>query len=302
MKALEPGTYVVAVSGGVDSVVLLDKLVKQLDVQAEGRPRVRLVVAHFDHGIRTDSEMDRQLVQGLARQHGLPFVYEQAELGPGASEMLARDARYNFLHRVREAANARAIITAHHQDDVLETAVLNMLRGTNRKGLTSLQSHPTLHRPLLDETKAALVAYAKDQGLTWREDYTNQDVRYSRNYLRQNIMPKLRPADREKLIGHLSDLAAANKEIDSILDLIIHIQPSRHTLNRHIFNSLPYDVSVEVLAHWLRSHDIRDFDRTTLQRLVRLCKTLESGKIADVNADYRLRFGKDVLALVARDR
>ena len=147
----EPGKYVVAVSGGVDSVALLHLLLEANDERRTMndedspssvlRPPFRFVVAHFDHGIRKDSAEDRKLVQAMAQKiRGLPFVYDEGRLGPRASEATARLARYTFLRRVLQASGARAIVTAHHQDDLLETAIINLLRGTGRKGLTALGS------------------------------------------------------------------------------------------------------------------------------------------------------------------
>src|SRR5262249_18822874 len=153
---------VVAVSGGVDSMTLLDVLAKQ--------PDLRLVVAHFDHGIRADSEQDRQLVQAAAERYGLPFVFDMGHLGPATSEAKARRARYDFLRRVQRSSGARAVVTAHHQDDVLETAMLNLLRGTGRRGLTSLNSRPGLERPLLDTPKWKIKDHALSARLNWRED------------------------------------------------------------------------------------------------------------------------------------
>ena len=180
--SLESGTYIVAVSGGVDSIVLLDILKNQTDLN--------LIVAHFDHGVRTDSELDRQFVEKLSKKINLPFVYESAQLGSAASEEAARSARYAFLERARQAYQARAIVTAHHQDDVLETAIINLLRGTNRRGLSSLTSRPQLARPLLHVSKRDLKAYAQEQGLVWREDSTNSDDSYLRNYVRLHLVPQ----------------------------------------------------------------------------------------------------------------
>src|SRR4051794_19867846 len=118
----KPGSYVVAVSGGVDSMALLHYL--------QTRPGIKLTVAHFDHGIRDDSPEDRKLAQEVAKSYKLPFVYHEGRLGGEASEATARAARYDFLNKVRRSSQAQAIITAHHQDDLLETAILNMLRGT----------------------------------------------------------------------------------------------------------------------------------------------------------------------------
>lgn len=184
MKAVlaSPGSYVVAVSGGVDSMALLHLLRKN--------PGLDLVVAHFDHGIRDNSSEDRKFVQTFAKANGLKFVYEEGNLGAGASEARARDARYKFLHKTVEDTGSAAIVTAHHQDDVLETAIINLLRGSGRKGLTSLGNRPGIERPLLSVPKRDLVAYAKDQGLRWREDSTNQDLDYLRNYVRHRLLPR----------------------------------------------------------------------------------------------------------------
>src|SRR5260221_102633 len=124
---VNPGKYIVAVSGGVDSMALLDMLVVL--------PGLELVVAHFERGIRADSDQDRQLVAATAARYGLPFVFMRGNLGAGVSEAAARTARYAFLGRVRGAHNAGAIITAHHQDDVIETALINLVRGTGSRGL-----------------------------------------------------------------------------------------------------------------------------------------------------------------------
>src|ERR1700712_59168 len=104
IQPLNPGTYILAVSGGVDSMVLLHVLAQQ--------PGLQLVVAHLDHGIRTDSAQDRQLVQKTARRLDVPFVYHEAKLGSDASEAAARQARYQFLRTAQQAAGARAIVTA----------------------------------------------------------------------------------------------------------------------------------------------------------------------------------------------
>ena len=113
-----PGSYVVAVSGGVDSVALLHNLAQS--------DKLRLYVAHFDHGIRQDSAEDARFVSQLARQYGLEYFSERAELGQNSSEALARTKRYKFLYSVMAQPQANAVITVHHQDDVLETAILNM--------------------------------------------------------------------------------------------------------------------------------------------------------------------------------
>lgn len=294
-----PGTYVVAVSGGVDSMALLDMLVKQ-SRQASGRSR--LVVAHFDHGIRTDSAQDRKLVQDVSKYYGLPFVYHEGHLGPGASEARARKARYDFLHRVRQAGNARAIITAHHQDDLLETAILQLLRGGGRRGWSALKSHPTLARPLLGVPKQSLQKYARDNQLVWHEDSTNEDTRYLRNFVRHRLLTKLTPAQKQQLLTHIQNMRGFNQQIDDILHTQLHLQPARGTLDRHWFISLPHRVATEVMAAWLRARGVKQLDKKMIERLTVAAKTYQAGQLADVNAKWRMKVNQDNLALVARDR
>lgn len=286
---LAAGRYVVAVSGGVDSVVLLDLLKRQ--------PGMSLTVAHFDHGIRPDSAADRVFVQALADTFELPFVYDTAQLGPGASEALARTARYQFLERVRLSSQARAIVTAHHQDDLLETAVLNLLRGTGRKGLTSLQDRSDLRRPLLGYAKTQLLAYAQAQGLEWHEDETNHDQAYRRNYVRHSLLPRLSDAGRQRWLEVLAAQLTINDELDGLLTNYLHLQSTARRLDRAAFTQLPHDVAKEVLASWLRANGLSNFDRKTLERVVVSAKVGRVGSSVDLNGGSRLLIGVTDLAL-----
>lgn len=291
---LPPGKYVVAVSGGIDSVVLLDMLTKQ--------PGVKLTVAHFDHGIRPDSHKDLEHVRRLAKSYGLPFVYDHGRLGLGASEAKARHARYEFLHKVRQANGARAIITAHHQDDVLETIILNLLRGTGRRGLHSLKSTDIVKRPLLKVPKSALKAYAMDQGLLWREDSTNADETYLRNYIRKRILPRFGETEREQLLQLAAQAAELNLEIEQQLVNYLHLQPAGTEIDRASFIRLPHSVAREVMALWLRAHTSVELSRQLVERLVAAGKTGRSGTKADIDAGHWLQISRETLALTSRER
>jgi len=292
---IEPGRYVVAVSGGVDSMVLLD-ILKDL-------PDLQLVVAHFDHGIRKESALDRRFVQQTAAEYDLQFVYDEGRLGLNAGEAAARQARYDFLHKVRLAANAEAIITAHHQDDMLETAIINMLRGTGRRGMTSLADTDDVRRPLLHLSKQQIKAYAEEKGLSWCEDSTNQDIKYLRNYVRHKILPRFSPADRQRFLEHIETLRSLNQDIDHALINHLHIHPAKDVLDRHWFIMLPHAVARDTMASWLRLRGAgNDVSKKLLEKLVVAAKTFQPGKQTDVDNKYVLKVSKAHLALVARDR
>lgn len=169
--------YVVAVSGGVDSVVLLDMLVKANDHD--------IIVAHFDHGIRKESASDARFVALLARMYGCEYVTTREELGASASEELARTKRYTFLRSVASQHGA-TIVTAHHRDDVVETIAINLVRGTGWRGLAVL-GDPKIARPLTIYNKQDLYMYALTHGLEWVEDETNATGSYLRNRIRKKL-------------------------------------------------------------------------------------------------------------------
>jgi tRNA(Ile)-lysidine synthase len=290
----KPGRYVVAVSGGVDSVALLDIL--------RQKPGLELVVAHFDHGIRPDSAKDRKLVERLASSYGLPFIYKEGNLGSEASEAVAREARYRFLKKVVNENSAEAIITAHHQDDLLETVILNMLRGTGRKGLTSLASNTEVLRPLLRTTKVDLIKYAEDNGLLWREDPTNSDISYLRNYVRHNILSKFNETDKTRLLEVVMGMETTNQELDKILNEMLESQVHNGTVERKWFNQLPHSLAKEFIASWLRKEGLRDFDSATIERLVVGGKTAAAGKTIEAVKGYKLAVNKGNLALKGPER
>src|SRR6266498_879340 len=179
---IAPGKYVLAVSGGVDSMVIFDMLRR--------KPDVELVAAHVDHGIREDSYKDEHLVRSVMMSHNVTYETINVLLGSKASEEMARKARYDFLRHICDKYNIHTIITAHHQDDLLETVLINMLRGTGWRGLGSLRSTPAILRPLLHVPKADILQYARAHSIKWREDITNNDQRYLRNYIRHNLLPR----------------------------------------------------------------------------------------------------------------
>lgn len=290
---IEPGKYVVAVSGGVDSMVLLHLLAAKADIE--------LVVAHFDHGIRPDSHEDEQLVSRTAQQLGLRYISEEGHLQLGVSEDIARDARYAFLHRELRQEKAQAIIMAHHQDDVLETMVINMVRGTNRKGLSSLVSGDVIIRPLLNVPKAEILAYAKTHKITWHEDSTNADMRYLRNYIRKTVMPRLAEDQRRELLTINETMQAKNQAIDTLIAEILRSIISDKGLNRSAFIMLPHAIAREVMAAWLRSEYVRDVSSQQIERLVVAAKIGRLHATYDVDKLKIMNIGRKFLIITPRD-
>jgi tRNA(Ile)-lysidine synthetase-like protein len=279
------GKYVLAVSGGIDSMVLLDLLA--------GRPELELVVAHFDHGIRQNSAADATFVAAAVKQYGLPFELGIGQLGSPASEASARARRYEFLEEVRNKHAAKAIITAHHQDDLIETAIINLVRGTGAQGIYAMLDNDKVVRPLIDYPKVIIESYAKEQNLTWREDETNQDSRYLRNRVRGATSSKLDQASRQRIINLIHDLRTTHQQTKRLIaELADQILVDKTTVSRQAFIKLPPEVSNAFMHDWLTSLDVRDLDRPTVERLSLAIKTGGANTTQDIKKGYKLGLTK----------
>ena len=238
---------VLAVSGGVDSVVMLDAIARQ---NVEFDMGLELLVAHFDHGIRADSEADARFVQALAAQYQLDFELGIGQLDAGASEATARKARWEFLNNVRKKHDAICIMTAHHADDVIETQIINLLRGTGRRGLSVLRNTDSIVRPLIKNTKQEIYDYALKHGLEFVEDSSNIDTKYLRNRVRHLYLPKIGNQLIE-LKSYIQPVDENNNEIDRLVEQFSdeHIRTDKSELHiaRQFIAQLPASVAKEML-------------------------------------------------------
>ena len=273
--------WIVAVSGGVDSMVLLDLLQRHADR--------RLIVAHVDHGIRSDSRHDAEFVRDVAKQRHLRFETTRLNLAGKTDEATARRARYEWLESMRQKYHATAIVTAHHQDDVLETVILNLRRGTGWRGLASLRSGGTLLRPLLTVSKAEIVAYAIRHKLEWREDGTNYDPRYARNAVRHAVIPRLNAEQRAAFVRLYLQQCRVRDELEAELAQVRASALDQDGLARYHLIMLDHAAALELLQH----HIGERLERPHAERLLVFARSarpgaqypLPGGRVARVTTD-----------------
>lgn len=186
---VEQSKVLLAVSGGVDSMVLADLF---------ARAGFDFAVAHVNYGLRgEDSQKDEELVKGWCSAHNIQLhvrhVSEMEYDVQASLQMVARKIRYAFFEQLQQAHGYEAVATAHNQNDNLETVLLNLTKGTGIRGLTGIAPNKEgMIRPLLFATKEELYAYASERNLTWREDKSNKKNDYQRNLIRNEVIPLLK--------------------------------------------------------------------------------------------------------------
>ncbi|MDT8286397.1 MAG: tRNA lysidine(34) synthetase TilS [Elusimicrobiales bacterium] len=211
-------SIMLAVSGGPDSVVMLDYFARQ----ARGR-RLKLHVCHINHGLRgAESDADEKFVRRLAGSYGLPCgvfsakVRALAKKTGSGTEHAARTERYRLLLRYARSRGCRLVATAHHADDNAETVLINLLRGTRAKGLAGIPPSRPLGggvrviRPLMALGRREIEVYLRANAMKSRKDSTNDDQKYTRNWIRATLLPlleKKQPRIREHLIEIAEDLS-----------------------------------------------------------------------------------------------
>lgn len=188
-NALLPAKRVVlAVSGGIDSMVLLDAASRTPQANRE------IVVATFDHGTGAVAAAACELVERVAATHGLECVVGRAASGGRRSEAAWREARWTFLRTLAAARSAR-IATAHTADDQVETILMRVLRDAGPRGLAALEAPGEVLRPLLPLRRREIAMYAKARRLEWVDDPSNESRAFLRNRIRHDLLPALCRAD-----------------------------------------------------------------------------------------------------------
>jgi tRNA(Ile)-lysidine synthase len=254
LAALDPpARLLIAVSGGADSVALLHAL-----WAGRARRDIRrhaFVVGHFDHRLRADSALDRDLVREHAEHRGWPFVHTAAPspLGRrGGLEEAAREARYAALASLAAAEGCGAVVTAHTATDQAETLLWRLARGSGARGLGAMRPRRKLSgllvlRPLLEVTREETRAYCVRRRLAFRDDPTNEDGR-PRARLRAEILPVL-----ERLApGAVLRLASAAQRLREDNDLLdVQAATCLDPADRRSLLSIPTPLRRRILAGWV---------------------------------------------------
>jgi tRNA(Ile)-lysidine synthetase-like protein len=189
-NVLPKSTLILGISGGADSVYLLHRF-----IQIAPEMRLKLIVAHVNHGLRGASgDSDETFVKNLCKKNHIRVFTKQLKLKNSKMnlEEIGRDERYKFFESLRKKFRAEWVVTAHHLNDNIETLLFNLIRGAHFNGIKAMETtDPSrrLLRPLLGMTKREILQFLQNNRIEYREDLSNQDTDFSRNWLRKEIIP-----------------------------------------------------------------------------------------------------------------
>ncbi len=279
---------ILAVSGGVDSMVLLDIFLKH-------EPE-NIVVAHFNHGTRPSADIDEEFVRQKCEEFGIPFESSKLPLGEGVSEEEAREKRYAFLYHVANKYQGE-ICTAHHLDDLLESVVINLIRGTFWRGLAPF-GNSKIRRPLVDlkMNKTDILRYAGENHLCFRQDPTN----YQDDYLRNRVRESLKSLGKEKkmaVLGLTEKQKILREEIEKNLENLLETILMRNSqgeifFRRDCFQTEEIATSSEILRSICLEANI-SLTRPQLLNFLEAIKNYQPGK--------KFNLPKDKMATISRD-
>ncbi len=281
--------YIVALSGGADSVALL-LLLKEAgyDVHA----------AHCNFRLRGDeSDRDEKFCIALCKNLRIPIhrvhfdTTTYAELHKQSIEMAARELRYRWFEELRKDIGAEGVCVAHHRDDMVETVLLNLVRGTGLRGLTGIQPrNGHILRPLLCVSRQEIEQYLRERQQSFVVDSTNLEADFQRNIVRLEVMPllrKLNPAVSE----HIQHTAEHLSEAQIIIDSIIKPLKDFKTLN--IKELTKYGSSEYLIYEWLKNYG---FNGSQIPQIL----TATTGSVFTSSADYDLLVDRGLLVVEPR--
>jgi tRNA(Ile)-lysidine synthase len=261
----------VAYSGGLDSGALLAAL-----AALRAREGFALRAVHVDHGIQPQSAAWARAARRRARALGVACALLKLKIEPGRGESLeaaAREARYRAL--AAELARDELLLTAHHQEDQLETVLLALLRGSGVRGLAAMHAvtpwaQRLLLRPLLPVSRAQLERYARARALDWSEDPSNADERFDRNYLRRAVVPLICrrwPAAAATASRSAQHLAEAASLLEQLARAALRYARDGTSLRVSALRRLPLPQRRNALRQWISERGLKPPDHRRLREI-----------------------------------
>ena len=296
---------VVGVSGGADSVSLLSILAKLKE-----EFNLTLFVVHINHSLREESDYEEEYVRTLANNLVLEFfskkvdINKLVELEKKSTEEVARNVRYEFFYEILEKVNGNKIAVAHNLNDSVETTLMNLIRGSGIDGLCGIpRKNGEIIRPLINIERAEIEEYVKENNLIAMQDKTNFENVYTRNKIRNELIPCLKKINPEvvKNIYNTSQLLSLEKEIirASVSEKYkdIRIKGDNVVLDKNKFLEFRLSFKREILRFAINEFlgNLVDISMGAIDNAIDIISNSQSGAVAKISKNVKIRISYDKL-------
>ena len=281
----ENDVVVIGVSGGPDSICLLDILIK-----LKSEINFNICVAHINHGIRKEAKDDAEYVKNFCKIHNIPFYLKEenviniSKVNKIGLEEAGRKVRYEFFEEILKKVNGTKIATAHTASDNAETILMNLMRGTGISGLKGIRAvrDNKYIRPLIDCTRNEIEEYCKNKNLNPRYDKTNDENEYIRNKIRNILIPLIEKEFNPNIIlslKRLSDIVyTENEYLDSIIDkiyeeILISKEKKEIVLDLKKFNNQPLALQNRIIIYTVTElfGSAQGIEKIHVNDIIKLC-------------------------------
>ena len=279
---------IVALSGGVDSMVLFDMIYKL---------NKNIVIAHVNHNKRDESILEYEYIYKMAKKHNVPFEGYSIEITDNSNfHHQSRLKRYDFFLAIAQKYNSKKIAVAHHLDDQVETVLMRIVRGTSFKGYSGIKEirfdrNVAIIRPLMDVKKDEIIEYAKTNNVAYFEDVSNSEDLYTRNRFRNTIIPMLKeenPNLNNKIIQLAEYIDGADeileeKKVEFLKEYAFH-----NNVSLKDFNDLNRVIKIKVIQHIVNAttNNTVEVSYEQYKAIIELCKSDLPNQLITLSKNY----------------
>lgn len=296
---------VAAVSGGPDSISLLDILYKL---------NYNICVAHVNHGLRENAVIDQKFVEDFCNKRNIPCFVKQIKLKELKDKMTLEEAgrkeRYDFFYEVMKSQKCNKIATAHNSNDNAETVIMNIIRGSGVSGLKGIEPiRDNVIRPLIEITRKEIEAYCKENELNPRHDESNDEDIYTRNKVRLKVIPYIEENINSNVVNNINRLSSIVLEEEKYIEkeaekayneCLIASGENRNVYNLKKFNSLDIVIKKRLIKKFIINllGNAKDIEKIHIDDIVKLCDKNIGGKFLMPNKRVKISIIKGTIECI----
>lgn len=296
---------VAAVSGGPDSISLLDILYKL---------NYNICVAHVNHGLRENAVIDQKFVEDFCNKRNIPCFVKQIKLKELKDKMTLEEAgrkeRYDFFYEVMKSQKCNKIATAHNSNDNAETVIMNIIRGSGVSGLKGIEPiRDNVIRPLIEITRKEIEAYCKENKLNPRHDESNDEDIYTRNKVRLKVIPYIEENINSNVVNNINRLSSIVLEEEKYIEkeaekayneCLIASEENRNVYNLKKFNSLDIVIKKRLIKKFIINllGNAKDIEKIHIDDIVKLCDKNIGGKFLMPNKRVKISIIKGTIECI----